>query len=269
MAEFSIYTNRTIPPGVNLGLDTVVAGINDESAALLHVEKSSLTASFEAAMSAVIAERISPTEAEALAHVRFSPLLDPMLIEQLELPSDTPQLWEIGTGYADQRIRGNGYYTDMRNGLLEMYAEQIISGNILILGTTKAAPVVRVLKASEQVGLPAHITHHSTFPRISALTCVCTGDFGHGYQYGMDACDKRLSSDIIPVGEIWDAKDKVRISTIPVSERNGSSIIPCTKYLHGPLETAHRLNDILTKRFPQPQMMVDQLQKLNYYKPTV
>jgi len=261
---YSFYTKSDGHP---IGFDTVVQGIAGEAARVLQVTAADLEMSFNNAMSAVIGrnDHLPRKAVKALGHVRFSPLLDPRLMEKLGV-EDCPQIWEMGTGFMDPNtLRGKGLYGPLRNVLLKMHLEQINSGQVLIIGTTKTKAVLNVLKEAMAVELGAFYANHLAIPYISAFTCVCEGNFGQGFQHGINACGKRTDQSAAPPAVFFNAQEQMQINQI-IPDQTG--IIPCYLYAYGKPEAALRIDDRLRQKFGSVDALVNRLRQpdINYYR---
>jgi|GEM_PF-2110725 len=272
-SECKIITRRNYNHGRPINLDKIVTGIKAEFHAVLPVTRSDLEQSFNSAMSALVVRFNNGAIPEALGHVRFSPLLDSGLQNLLSTITnsslaDCPEIWEMGSGFMDPELRGKGWYGPLRNKLLVSYLDKIKAGEVIILGTTKTARVLLALKESLTIGLKAFYCHHETLPMISALTCICQGEFGQGFQYGADACHKRVSRDIIPIGQFMDPMNKEFINSLPRPDVKRTDSIPCCLYMYGMPEQAMKVEEILRNAFLEPDQFVRVLNdpRINYYQ---
>jgi len=265
--EAITYRFYTANHGHPIDFGLVDRGITRESSRVLQVTTADLTASFTNAMSAVVGRNHhQPGEmVEALGHVRFSPLLDPLLKDKLDL-QDCPEIWEMGTGFMDpETLRGKGLYGPLRNELLEMYIDKIMGGDVMIMGTTKTKAVLKVLKDAMAVDLGAFYTNHLSLPFISAFTCMCHGSFGQGFQNGIEACPKRVDQTSAPIHTFFNAQDQSPIDKIIPNDKG---LIPCYFYAYGRPETAQRIDGILQNQYGTPDNLVARLRQpdINYYQ---
>ncbi|PIV62544.1 hypothetical protein COS12_01995 [Candidatus Roizmanbacteria bacterium CG01_land_8_20_14_3_00_33_9] len=265
--ETTSYRFYTQNHGHPIDFRLVDRGITRESSRVLQVTTADLAASFTNAMSAVVGRNHhQPGEmVEALGHVRFSPLLDPLLKNKLDL-QDCPEIWEMGTGFMDpETFRGKGLYGPLRNELLKIYIDKIRGGEVMIMGTTKTKAVLRVLKDAMAMDIGAFYTNPLSLPFISAFTCVYHGSFGQGFQNGTDACPKRVNQTSAPIKTFFNAQDQQPIDRIIPNERR---LIPCYFYAYGNPETAQKIDGILKGQFGTPDNLVTQLRQpdINYYQ---
>lgn len=223
---------------------------------LLHPSTNDLAVSFNAAEAVIAIDSISGTP---FGYVRLEPLVTERLKSLLELPANFPALFEAGTMYIDPdaRYRGHGHLRKMCATILEESRDEIDNGKMLIIGTTKDVRVLKALDDGDILNFTA--CHHNSFPLLSAFTCVCSGDFGKGYQYGEEACQQRLPDSL--------NRESIGIRELPVV--NGTPEIPCTMFVNS-LETARAAENMLERHFGSLgsplKSLRNTLLEFNYYK---
>lgn len=87
-----------------------------------------------------------------------------------------PRAFEIGGALILEEYRGMGLYAGLRNGVLGLQKEGIVSGEVLILGATVTVPVLMTFKdLPEWMQFTATTTggFHEDLPAISAVLCSC------------------------------------------------------------------------------------------------
>lgn len=217
MGEKIVYNTRGIPLHViNASinscppLERIHAGMQEESA-LLPTSIDSLRRSYDNGLGIALVTK----EGDAVGFLRFSQLLGAREKEQLGLPVDFPDVLEIGSAYINPSHRG-GLYARFRGVALEHILERMQKGEVLVLGTTKTAKVLHANRHALDLGLQFEELVHTDLDGIAALTCVCTGDFGSGRQFG-SGCPRRVTHQQLE-----------NIHTI-ASEQGGK--IPCTMYV--------------------------------------
>lgn len=249
--------------------DLLAQGMKREKNSILPVTAAEILDSFKAGLSTVLIEQRT---GKAIGHIRFSPLITPMLKDQLSLPSEMPLLLEIGSGYIDKEYRKQGLYTLLRNEHIGRFKDELASGSHVFLGTTKTLRVLHALRhAQERYGIEGVILPHTQLPFIAAFTCVCKGDFGQGYQCGVDACGKRIKPDQFPMDKANNGLlDQMDIKSIDrIKDLNGGEgTIPCTMYIQGNKDVILRMEEELKRQFGAPGNLVAQLRRPNvdYYE---
>lgn len=156
---------------------------------VLPVSESVLEASFEQDMSAIFV-----AGNRAVGHVRFLPLIDQQLHADLGLSDSVPQIWEMGTGLMLPEYRGQGINIVLRHALVTRYQQDMAAGTVLAIATTKT-PELRSLvdkmshlfdNPSDRYPTDFRFANRENLPFIAPFTCVCTPDFGSGYQFGTE-----------------------------------------------------------------------------------
>lgn len=260
------------PPPIDFG--RIQRGVNIETAAMLPVTVPSLEQSFANGLSTIVMDTTTDTP---VGHIRFSPLFTPELRTHLNLPSDLPDLWEIGTGWIDgsDHFRSQGLYRMVRNDHISRYQDELNEGNLISIGTTKSLKVLHTLHhAQEEFGVEGIILPHTNMPFIAAFTCICTGNFGCGFQNGVDACPQRIKPEQFPgdgaPNTFIDHTDLEAITKIQ-DLNGGSGKIPCTMYLQGKKSAIMNLELRLQEQFGTPENLIEQLKQpaVNYYNENI
>lgn len=248
--------------------DLLARGMGREKNSILPVTPAEIMNSFNTGLSTILIEQRTR---KAIGHIRFSPLITPMLKDQLSLPSEMPLLWEIGSGYIDNEHRKQGLYTVLRNEHIGRFKDELTSGSHVFLGTTKTLRVLHALRhAQERYGIEGVILPHTQLPFIAAFTCVCKGDFGQGYQCGVDACGVRIKQEQFPMGKSTNGLlDQMDVKSIDeIKDLNGGEgTIPCTMYIQGNKGVILKMEEELKKQFGTPEDLVVQLRRpiVDYY----
>lgn len=191
---------------------------------------------------------------EPVGFARLVNLVDDGLKKRLGLGSDFPNINEVGSAVIINKpeYRGNGYYGDLRNALLQIKQQEIITGELLVVGTTKNIAVVRVLPKSAKLGINFQTCHHSEYPMVSPFTCICSGDFGQGYQLS-SSCNSRISESYCQVNG--------KINLMPI-DPDGK--IACIMYISS-VQVASRANRLLQGAFGTQERLVNALCEVSYY----
>lgn len=254
-------------PVTGVNFSHIASAVNRESAAMLPVTPDALRNSYAAGMSTVIID--TEHGDRPVGHVRFSPLLTPELRAQLQLSNDIPELWEIGTGMIDgsDHYRNQGLYRMLRNAHVSRFVDELTSGNLVSIGTTKSLKVLHTLHhAQEEFGVEGIILPHTAMPFTAAFTCVCTGAFGCGFQSGVDACPQRIKPEQFPGVQFIDHTNLSAIEQIR-DLNGGSGKIPCTMYLQGNKQAIMKMEMRLQEQFGTPENLVESLRspQTDYY----
>lgn len=178
-----------------------IADMISHESMLLHPTARSLQESFDRHQAIVMYDR-----EELVGFVRFTPLLDSLLKDKIGLSQEFPDISEIGSAVLlnEPEYRGKGLYAPLRNKLLETVSDKAIGGDILILGTTKNIAVYKVLQNSKELGLDFYPCRHTEFPMIAPFTCVCTPDFGQGFQLSGECPQRVETNQLINLEQIAD-----------------------------------------------------------------
>lgn len=271
MSEFKV-AHIGLQPLTAENCSRLVAGMGREKTSILPVTTAGIAKSYAEGMSSVMVEKKT---GNAIAHIRFSPLITPQLREQLQLSPGLPMLWEIGSGYVEKEHRREGLYNVLRNEHVGRFKEELTTGSHIFLGTTKSIRVLHALRhAQEEHHIEGVILPHSSLPFIAAFTCVCKGDFGQGYQCGVDACGERIKPEQFPMSKsINGLLDQMDVKSIDeIKDLNGGEgKIPCTMYVQGKIETVLKMEEDLRNQFGTPENLVEKLRQVNvnYYNESI
>lgn len=216
---------------------------------LLHPSLENLERSYVQGMSVVMMD-----EGRPVGHVRFTPLLDEELKQALGLSSDFPSVWEIGSAviFDDPAYRGRGHYADLRNNLVAGFVDRIYTDGLLLLGTTKSVSVIKSLPRADRIGVFFKNCFHHEFPMVSALTCVCEGDFGQGFHVA-DNCKKRLQPEGMEIEE--------RVGEV-INTNNEHN--KCVMYVSS-VRLAEQIDCELNDRFGSLPGLVDRLKAVGHF----
>ncbi len=226
---------------------------------VLPVTEHDLEVSFRQGMSAIFlaGER-------AVGHARFVPLLDQTLHTGLSMSPDIPQIWEMGTGLMLDECRGLGINLVLRHALVQRYREQMAQGDLLVIATTKT-PELRTLvdkmsrlflDPQDPYPIDFRFINREAIPLIAPFTCVCTPDFGSGYQLGNE-CSQ---------AEIWTPETEgYRTGTqLPIIGQEEKSRLACTVFVSSS-KLAVETNTNLAAKFGTRSNVVNTLQERGYF----
>lgn len=219
---------------------------------LLHATLSSLEESFDHGLAVAL---VPEGSTEAVGFVRFTPLLGDSLKQYLGI-NEIPNIWEIGSAAIAPEYRGHGLYAPLRNDLLATVSQEIKKRRLLVLGTTKSIVIIKVLSDAKDLGINFYKSVHTDFPMIAPLTCICTPDFGCGFQL-TGSCPVRVTQEQLP-----------RLNEIAEHSPDGTKI-PCVMYVSDK-SLAERINHDLVLKFgsaglnPQ-QSLISALKERGYY----
>ncbi len=244
-SRIEIYTKDTLPQGLlsESSFRNLSASIQSEPG-LLHPDGTELCESFSTGLAVIAVDRDAGNK--PVGYMRMESLLSESVREQLGLPSDFPNVMELGTMFTlnDDKYRGKGLMSQLSQQLFDHYRGDIESGNVLVIGTTKDWRVIRVLQGlGGQVGDQFRVLNHLQFPHVAALTCICSGDFGSGFQVGPDACTKRIDRSTTDLSLDLGGSLESMLSDL-VSESD-SPKIPCVMFVSS--VTAARNADTLLR----------------------
>lgn len=140
---------------------------------------------------------LQPGTSQIIGYARLEPTIGEPVRRALGLSAAFPNVMEAGTMFVDPdpAHRGNGHLPALLKTLFGAYSREIASGELLVLGTAKTVRVFQSLDDIEAAKFDAMHPHDLKF--LAALTCLCTGNFGQGYQYGVDACPNRIGDDAL------------------------------------------------------------------------
>ncbi len=173
-----------------------------------------------------------------------------------------PEIWEMGTGVMIPEYRGTGVNNLLRLYLYDHYISEMRKGNILVIGTTKTPELRSVLDRlsieygdNQEKGFKTDFKfcNREKFPHIAPFTCVCTPDFGTGYQYG-DVCPAANTT-------IEGFQQGKSIAILP-SETKAN--IPCTMFVSS-TELAQQTDNMIANSYKERRNLANNLIKLNYY----
>lgn len=227
-------------------LRSIHAVINHEQN-LLHATLPSLEESFNHGLAVAL---VSESSTEAVGFVRFTPLLGEDLKQKLEL-SDVPSIWEIGSAAIAPYYRGRGLYAPLRNDLLATVAQEIRDRQLLVLGTTKSIAVIKVLDDAKDLGIEFHKCVHTDFPMIAPFTCICTPDFGCGFQLA-EECPVRVTQQQL-----------LNLNLIAQKSNDGTKI-PCVMYVSDK-DLAESIDRRLMIKFGAQRNLVSALKERGHY----
>ncbi len=196
--------------------------------------------------------------AEAVGYVRYTPLLDGDKKRQLGLRDDFPDIDETGTAIILREYRGHHYYPRLRTALLSLRAQDMKDGKVLILGTTKSPKIIESLDDSNALGLEFDVVDFMEVENVSAHTCVCEGDFGNGFQNGINCPNRATNEDLIQIARHdWQGLQK--------RGRMIDGKIPCTLYLSN-ARLARSLNDEVREQFGSLDNLIKALKDVGHYE---
>jgi hypothetical protein len=189
-----------------VSLAAVYNSLNQDKGRILKTSIESVQRSYDSGMAAVIVDAYDRAQVRtAVGFVRFVPLIPHQVSDSLRRSGHRFQVVETGTAHIMPEHRGrvyqgHGHYRPLREALYSQ-VESGLHDRILVIGTTKNRRVIKSLHDLREryPYLDYEVTSHDKYPGIKALTCVCTGKFGHGVQLG-DKCSKRIRGrEIIPL----------------------------------------------------------------------
>lgn len=196
-----------------------------------------------------------------VGYLRLEPLLNDKMREKLGLPEGFPRIMELGTMFVenDPQYRGRGFMKAMTRELFESCMDDIQSGNLIVIGTTKDYRVISVLQGLE--GSEFGVCHHLDFPHVAALTCICSGAFGSGFHENPYACSSRIDDSTIGRQELLDQL----LQELRMSETR--SQIPCVMFVSD-REFARSADTELARHFSGHDSVTnlrDRLMQAGYY----
>lgn len=180
----------------------------DSEKKMLHPSAQKILASYLEGNAAFYLAKDDENNERAIGFCRFIPALSKSKIEQLGLPENFPEIFELGTVIVDQsrRERGTGSITVAT--LHNFHNEGLIRNRRLIIGTTTTALMLGTLRsvtrANPNLGISYYRTSHITqgLELIGASTCVCEANevagsspaqVSLGMHHGLHACSVRSS----------------------------------------------------------------------------
>lgn len=227
---------------------------------VLPTTEESLRKSFQTGMSAVFLNE----EQRAVGHARFIPLLDEKLRDGLNLSTQVPQIWEMGTGLMLDECRGKGINILLRHGLVRRYRAQMASGEVLVIATTKTPELRRLVDnladlttdEGDAYPLDFRFTNRENIPFIAPFTCVCNPEFGTGYQHGT-ACNQAEG----PSGQTSEFRRGIELPVIGSTEPQK---IACTVFVSS-TSLARTTSELLQNQFGSRQNLVNKLIERGYF----
>jgi hypothetical protein len=257
VAEFGLQIAQLGESNIDF---TALSELSQDEQNVLPVSIESLRQSFHDNMSAVLLK-----DRTAVGHARFIPLLDERLITDLGLPTSTPQIWEMGTGLMLPEVRGKGINIVLRHVLISRFRDQMTSGRMLVIATTKT-PELRSLvdnmadlltDPEHQYPLDFRFTNRENLPFIAPFTCICTPDFGTGYQFGTSCNQAEVASQNTVAYR--------RGMELPlINNGSNGSKIACTVFLSS-TKLAEETEMRLSERFGTQQNLVHVLKERRYF----
>lgn len=192
---------------------------------------------------------------------RFIPLLDSAKKQELNLSGlQLPDIWELGSIVVAKEAMGNGFSKDLNRTLLSSVKKKVQNGELLVIGTTKTAAILRMLWGLDlnDIGGEFSILPHIDLAMIAPLTCVCEKPLGTGFQMSPN-CEYRVTPR-----QTEEIKQKERGFGL-------SPKIPCTLFVSD-MALAKRTDDVLRQKYsminpanPQEALVVA-LNRIGYYK---
>jgi hypothetical protein len=269
-AKINFGAERVLPQGMSIvsvathelpNLSEVFSAIQQKKDVLLQPTLESMQASYKKGLASVLLDG-----ERTVGYVRFSTLLDDDLKTKLNLESSVPNVYEIGTAIILPEYRGNGFYPQLRNNLLSLVEDQMKTGELLVIGTTKSVRVAEVMKEARKMGINFSITRPGEYPGIQCLTCVCKPDFGVGVQFDVYECPKTMEEGkLINLRNIAELDGKTHHREILQFSPDGK--IDCVMYVSD-VNLAQRTSDKLIGVFGSKQNFVKAITKAEptYYE---
>jgi hypothetical protein len=189
----------------------------------------------------------------SIGYVRFSSLLDNTGKAKLGLSDAFPNIYEIGTAIILPEYRGRHLYPKLRNALLSLHKDEMKQGRLLVLGTTKSPKVVMSLSHSKEIGLEFTVTGHDNLPMIEPFTCVCSGDFGNGFQNSPECSKRATETEVVLI-------QKADWRTLQEQGGKPNGKIPCTLYVSD-LELASQMEKELMVKYGSQEKLVEALRE--------
>lgn len=158
-----------------------------------------LMASWELGHSSAIYD---PVLNRIVSHARLAQSTTHELNSQLDLPQDTPRVFELGTVYTIPELRGDVNHTstitilNLYNIFCRLHCDEHI-----IIGTLTNAKVAKLMSKSINFGIRTVLVNHNE-DALGALTCVCEPEQplgGSGHHHGLNACTVRTSKSGIRI----------------------------------------------------------------------
>ncbi|MEK7450593.1 MAG: hypothetical protein AAB662_01480 [Patescibacteria group bacterium] len=250
----TIAGNHSVPAG-NLDFGPWADIIREHPKDMLPVSPDQLQKSYGADMATVLLD-----DGKIVGGTRFVPLLDSAKKQELNLSSlQLPDIWELGSIAVAKEAMGNGFSRDVNKHLLSSVKERIRNGELLVIGTTKTAVVIRMLWGLDLKDIGNFsVASQRDLPMIAPLTCVCKPPLGTGFQMSQN-CRYRISP-----------KEAEEVA----QKKRGFGLnpgIPCALFISD-IDLARRTDGVLKERFSKvdpsnPQgALVAALKEKGYYK---
>lgn len=250
----AIVDNHSVPAN-SLDFGPWADIIREHPKDMLPVNPYQLRKSYDADMATVLLDG-----GKIVGGTRFVPLLDSAKKQELNLSSlQLPDIWELGSIAVAKEAMGNGFSRDVNKNLLSSVKERIQNGELLVIGTTKTAAVIRMLWGLDLKDIGNFsVSSQSDLPMIAPLTCVCKPPLGTGFQMSPN-CEYRISP-----------KEAEEVT----QKKRGFGLnpgIPCALFVSD-IDLARRTDGVLKKRFSEvnpsnPQgELVAALQRIGYYR---
>jgi len=235
-----------------------------------------LMASWELGHSSVIYD---PSLDRIISHARLAQSSTHELNSQLELPNNTPRVFELGAVYTSPEFRGDKLHTSVVTifNLYNIFCRLHCEDNIII-GTLTNAKVARLLSRSIFYGIRTVLVNHNEDP-LGALTCVCEPSQplgGKGHQHGLNACTIRTEKTGIKIAS-ENLIEETEVNGIQISEDGSLDDGSCFMFVAGTSDTLGRFHANILNRFGIAQggevlsteqtmiNFIDALNGLNYY----
>lgn len=182
-----------------LGLDGLrfqnLAQLIEKEDTMLHPSAEELRNSWETASSVVMVK-----EGNIVGHARLEdlPSKDQAEIEIHKSNNKIKKVYEIGSVIMveEEGLRGNGFSSVLLEATMKLKAQEVLDGNAVFISTTKLVRggtyMFALLSAGKKLGIDFTSSVHTDFNEVSKRTCICSGEFGQGRQFG-DHCPARIS----------------------------------------------------------------------------
>jgi hypothetical protein len=235
-----------------------------------------LMASWKLGHSSVIYD---PVLDRIVSHARLAQATTHELNSQLELPYNTPKVFELGTVYTTPELRGDSLHTSTITilNLYDIFSRLHCSDHIII-GTLTNAKVAKLLSKSINFGIRTLLVNHNEH-YIGALTCVCEPDQplkGHGHHHGLHACTVRTDKGGIEI-KTEDIRTEATNNHIEISEDGSLDEGACFMFIAGQDSALALFKTNILNRFgigeggvvldqeTTMQNFINALNSLNYY----
>ena len=222
---------------------------------LLHPTADALLQSFQSGQAIIALDNSS--EKRPIGYVRLEPLLSNSIRKGLGLTDGFPEIAELGTMFVEEGLqyRGKGHMRKMCNQLFEAKHQELSDCKLLVIGTAKDSRVIRTLQGISSAHF--EVCHHLDLPHLAALTCICNGTFGSGFQNNPLECNARL--DNFYLGKVDELARHLK--------ETSSTKIRCVMFVSNK-ELALKIDAELAKLFSAESSVMDlrdRLMELGYY----